>query len=57
MKFSGKVDMGQWTVDWILVAIWITGKSCLGRGMHCPTALQVWYCFVNYSSCNCILNV
>jgi len=48
--------MGKWTNDYILVAIPIrlvairitdpdcdTGKTCLGGGMHCPSA-SIFYC-------------
>jgi len=52
-NFQGRLAVGQWTNDKILVAIWITdadadpyrdtGKTCLGRGMHCPSASS-YYC-------------
>jgi len=53
VKFSGKVFMGHWTNDWILVAIRITdpdpdrdtGKTCLGGGMYCPSASSLCYYF------------
>jgi len=47
-NFQGRLAMDQWTNDEILVAIRImdpdsdpyrdTGKTWLGRGMHCPSA-------------------
>jgi len=42
-NFQGRSTTGQWTKDWILVAILFTdpdhgtGKTCFGRGMHCPS--------------------
>jgi len=56
-NFHGRMAMGQWTNDYILVAIRITvphpyhdiGKTCLGGDMHCPSASS--YMHVLFTAC------
>jgi len=53
--FSGFVIIGRygkWLIDIIMLLIcWFaTGKTCLGGGMHCPSASCHLFCVVRYCS-------
>jgi len=65
-NFQGRLAVSQWTNDWILVAIWImdpdtdpyrdTGKTCLGRGMHCPGASSLYMWMIDCWSIHITIN-